>query len=84
MQNNKKKKEEGEVSEPVLVCEHVREELPGDLQVVLGKNTGRGLSIDPRALMESLPLWKGLKDKAETIYHRLDSHRSQDRNSSGC
>jgi hypothetical protein len=74
-----KEEEEGEVSEPVLAWEHVREELPGDLQVVLGKHTGGGLSIDPRALMESLPLWKGLKDKAETNNHRLDSQRSQDK-----
>ncbi len=47
--------------------------------MVLGKHTGGGLSIDPRALMESLRLWKGLKDKAETNNHSLDSQRSQDK-----
>jgi hypothetical protein len=48
----KKEDEEGELSEPVFAWEHVREYLPYDLQVVLGKHTVEGLSIDPRALME--------------------------------
>jgi hypothetical protein len=63
----------------VLAWKHVREEIPGDLKVVLMKHTGGGLYIEPRALMESLPLWKGLKNKAETKKHGLDSQRSQDK-----
>jgi hypothetical protein len=37
------------------------------------------LQVDARSLMEMLPNWKGIKDRAETNNHRLDSTRPMDK-----
>ena len=71
--------QEEEEEDQVLSWELQREELPGDLGVVLNKHLKGTLVLEPKSLLEQLPLWQGVKDKAENNNHRTDGSRPQDR-----
>jgi len=56
-----------------LAWEEQPEPLPEDLRQVLIRHSQGVLQLDPRSLMESLPVWDGVKTKAEQNNHRQDA-----------
>jgi hypothetical protein len=52
-------------------------DLPEDLLLVLQK-IGAGETLDAKRLLEELPKFRGLKDRAETNNHQLDSKKKFD------
>ena len=70
--------EENEEARP-LAWEEQPEPLPEDLRQVLIRHTQGVLSLDPRSIMESLPVWDGIKQKAEQNNYRQDAQHQLDR-----
>lgn len=55
------------------------EALPEDLDHVLKRFLAGHLQVDARALLEALPRWQGLKEKAEQNNHRQDATSRTDK-----
>ena len=71
--------EEGEEEElPRFSWEPEQVPLPGDLSLVLQKLRS-GEKLEARKLLEELPVFRGLKIKAEDNNHKLDSKSQHDR-----
>ena len=62
-----------------LPWEAQKEELPEDLQLVMQRHLKGSLQLDARALLEQMPVWKGVKERSETNNHRQDSMDKHDR-----
>jgi hypothetical protein len=62
-----------------LEWEEQEEPLPGDLLQVVRRFTGGSLRVDARSLLDELPRWQHLKQKAEANNHRQDASRPTDR-----
>jgi hypothetical protein len=70
---------EHEKNETALPWEVPKEELPEDLALVLARMQSGTLQEDARILMEMLPNWKGINNRAEINNNRLDSSRLMDK-----
>ena len=62
-----------------LPWEAQKEELPEDFQLVMQRHLKGSLQLDARALLEQMPVWKGVKERSETNNHRQDSMDKHDR-----
>jgi hypothetical protein len=70
--------EETEQNSP-FAWEQAADTLPEDLNLVLERFKAKSLHLEVRELMEALPRWKGLKDKAEQNNHRQDASSKGDK-----
>ena len=78
MDADESEEEEAAEARP-LEWEQQPEPLPEDLRQVLLRHSQGILALDPRSLMESLPVWDGVKQKAEQNNHRQDAQHQLDR-----
>lgn len=62
-----------------LAWEDEREALPADLAQVLARHSSGALQLDPRAWLEELPRWEGVKDRPELNNHRGDKEKIVDK-----
>ena len=56
-----------------------KEDLPEDLCLVMQRHNQGQLQLEARALLEQMPVWKLVKERAEVNNHRQDGMRQQDR-----
>ena len=66
-------------TEERLPWEEQREPLPTDLSQVLSRHVAGTLGLDAKSLLDSLPRWQNLKDRAESNNHRNDGQSRLDK-----